>query len=489
MRNPKRCHPFTRTDNPPSSYRSFVQLIYGALILETKAFAEDVWADDRLGFSEIGSAFTNLVQSINTEKVISIEAGFGRGKTFFRKNWSKQLKNAGEVVVEVDVQQSDHSGDPVITLLGALVEALPKNGKGQGKRALESAKKVGAIGARALTRAMLRSGAEEIFEAITDSAIDKLEDFDALDGVIKDVGSEMSKIAGQLIASQMAAERVRKTELPAQLEALRATLTEGAQNKRVVVIIDELDRCHPEYAISFLEATKLIFGQAGFVFCLMVNADYLESLARHRFGVAKEDERYLEKFVDIRLRLDPNLAAFRTAIHDLACKLPLRIPYGDNREFQVERAAELAGELAVVCKFSMRKTKRILLKVEVALRCYADRPLDAALLVLMAFNDENKSINGSIYLPRSFLTPDEGKSNIDILKKEQSNHRRERLNEERINSMVRERAPELLDLPADRYGEFGNNGYTPSVRALIGLSPHYIPDHRSVLDGVASVLA
>ena len=163
--------------------------------MRNAASAEDVWENDRLGYEEIGHAFTNLVQSIDTEKVISIEAGFGRGKTFFRKAWAKQLKSAGEVVVEVDVQQSDHSGDPVITLLGALVDALPKGEKGMGRKALESAKKVGVIGARALTRAMLKAGADEVFEAITDKAIDQLEDFDALDGVIKDVGSEMSKIA------------------------------------------------------------------------------------------------------------------------------------------------------------------------------------------------------------------------------------------------------------------------------------------------------
>ena len=269
------------------------------------ASTEDPWEYDRLDYKEIGHAFTNLVQSIDTEKVISIEAGFGRGKTFFRKAWAKQLKAADEVVVEIDVLQSDHSGDPVITLLGALVEALPKAEESKSKKALDSAKKIGAVSARTLTRAVLRSGADEVFSAISDSAIDKLDDFDALDDVIKNVGSEMSKVAGQLINSQMAAERVRKTELPEQIEALRSALVEGSNSERVVVVIDELDRCHPDYAISFLEATKLIFGQSGFVFCLMVNADYLENLARHRFGDAEEDERYLDKFVDIRLKLDP----------------------------------------------------------------------------------------------------------------------------------------------------------------------------------------
>ena len=450
--------------------------------------AESAWENDRLGYEEIGNAFTNLVQSIDTEKVISIEAGFGRGKTFFRKSWAKQLKSKGEVVVEVDVQQSDHSGDPVITLLGALVETLPKDEKDKGTKALESAKKVGAIGARALTRVMLKSGADEVLEAITDCAIDQLEDFDALDGVIKDVGSEISKVAGQLIASQMAAERVRKTELPEQLEALRAALVKGAKNERVVVIIDELDRCHPEYAISFLESTKLIFGQSGFVFCLMMNADYLENLARHRFGVATEDEKYLDKFVDIRLKLDPQPEVFKTAVYELACDLPLKIPFGENEAFSVERAAKLASILAVECKLSMRKTKRILLKVEVALRCYADRPLDAPLLVFMAFKDECPGIVDESFLTRSFLTPEEGIRNAKPRENDLAYFQNsEKLDHDR-NALVYDKAPELLSLTKDRYFNPEGHNYKPWAWAFTALAPNYIPSHRKILDGVASVL-
>jgi predicted nuclease with RNAse H fold len=62
----------------------------------------DIWADDRLGFAEIGQSFTNIIQTIDDSKVISIEAPFGYGKTFFRERWSKQLKAAGELVIEID---------------------------------------------------------------------------------------------------------------------------------------------------------------------------------------------------------------------------------------------------------------------------------------------------------------------------------------------------------------------------------------------------
>lgn len=448
-----------------------------------------IWKDDRLGYKDIGLSFTNLIQSIEDQKVISIEAGFGRGKTFFRKAWAKQLRGAGEVVVEVDVQQSDHSGDPIITLLGALVEALPQVEKGKGEKALESAKKVGAIGTRALTRAILKSGADEVFEAITASAIDQLEDFDALDGVIKDVGNEMSKVASQIIASQMAAEKVRKVELPEQLNALRSALVEGAAFERVVVVIDELDRCHPEYAISFLEATKLVFSHSGFVFCLMVNANYLENLARHRFGVAQEDERYLDKFVDIRLKLEPTPANFATAVYDLACKLPLRIPYGEGDEFSVENAAGLASRLASECAFSMRKTKRILLKVEMALRCYAKQPLDATLLVFLAFQDEAPGIVSEDHLPRSFLTPEEG---AKIMERGKFNDpfapRDERQWQADMNKAIKEKAPELLTLPDDRYDGATANAVQPWALAFGALAPHYIPSHRDVLDNIALVM-
>ena len=452
----------------------------------------DVWAGDKLGYEGIGHAFTNLVKSIDTEKVISIEAGFGRGKTFFRRAWAEQLRTAGEVVVEVDVQQSDHSGDPVITLLGALIDALPRNTDSPGKKALQSAKKIGAVGTRALTRAVLKSGADEVFEALSSSAIDGLDSFDALDSLIQGVGSEMSKVASQLIASQMAAEKVRKTELPEQLEALRAALVEGSESKRVVVIIDELDRCHPEYAISFLEATKLVFSQSGFVFCLMVNANYLESLARHRFGVAKSDEKYLDKFVDLRLKLEAKPDTFRTAVYEMACNLPLAIPYGEGKEFSVERAAELAGTLAAKCGFSMRKTERILLKVEVALRCYADRPLDAPLLVFLAFKDEDPDSITEDHLKRSFLTPEEGARVSQEFKRISSSMRSDADLDHKITSIIRDKAPELLELPAERYQapelQEGQGRYKPWALVFSFLAPHYLPEHKSVLDGVASVL-
>ena len=452
--------------------------------------SEDPWKDDRLGYRDIGTAFTNLVKSINDGKVISIEAGFGRGKTFFREAWAKHLRQEGEVVVELDVQRSDHSGDPVVTLLGALVSELPENEQNKTKAVMESAKKLAAVGAKTIGRAVLKAGADELIDYLTENAIDELGEYDKLADAITNLGGEMSKVAGQLIASQMAAEKVRSEELPQQLKTLRTALTGGNDEGRVVILIDELDRCHPEYAIAFLEAMKLIFAESGFVFVLMVNAEYLENLAKHRFGLQDGEEKYLDKFVDLRLRLGPKDEHLGNAVYEMAIALPLKVPFGDGEEFSIGFAAALASKLALHTKFSMRKIKRILQKIEISLRCYSDRPIDLALLILLAFDDEVKDEKLFSFLPRSTLTPDEGEGWALLHQgRDVGSMREERSLDHERNKAIANYGKELLDLPRDRYRLPDEKNYKDWALVFAFLAPHYLPSHREILDATALVVA
>lgn len=449
----------------------------------------DIWSDDRLGYREIGISFTKLIKSIDDSKVISVEAGFGRGKTFFRKAWAIHLADEGEVVVEIDVQQSDHSGDPLITLLGALADKLPKKKKSKGETALATAKKFGAIGARTVVKAAFRAGSEELIDALSTKAVDTLDGFDSLNSAIAEIGNEMSKAAEQLILAQMAAEKVRKEELPEQLSSLRKELTKNHKNSRIVIIIDELDRCHPEYAISFLESIKLIFNQDGFVFCLMINENYLESIAQNRFGASSNDEKYLDKFVDIRLRLKAKPEKIRDAIYNLALELPAINLYASTPEFSLEHAATLAGELAIQSELSMRKIKRILLKVEVALRCYSDRPLDTSLLVFLAFQDEvGKKINQKT-LSRSFLTPQEGEKAESQYDSWNGNpYAGSRSFGGTLMNDITTHAPELQYLPSERYRTPDERNRPMWEKIYFYFAKHYLPEHREVLDAVAAIV-
>lgn len=128
----------------------------------------DVWSDDLLGYEKIGAAFTNIVKSVSDSKVISIEAPFGHGMTFFRQRWARELKKSGEMVIEIDAQQSDHSGDPLITFMGALLSEKLRNGEPLSATLKEKALKLGGILGRSTLRVLLRNGAEEVIEAGAD---------------------------------------------------------------------------------------------------------------------------------------------------------------------------------------------------------------------------------------------------------------------------------------------------------------------------------
>lgn len=448
---------------------------------------EVAWEGDTLGYKEVGETFTTLVKSVKDDtKVISIEAGYGRGKTFFRKHWAKHL-SADEVVIQIDAHLSDHSGDPVLTFIGALVDALPEGETSTGKKLVEKGRKYGGLALRTVLRVGLRQGAEEIFDAMTGKAVDALgESNKALKDATKEFGDGLSEAAGDLVVSQIAAERMRTEAFPAQMSALRDALTGESEEGRVIVMVDELDRCHPDYAIAFLEAMKLVFAHKGFVFCLFVNDEYLEGLAAHRFGAMKAGERYLDKFIDIRLKLPDTDAVIAGAAEELFNGLSEAghaLPFGEGGEFTIERAARLAGELAPLSELSMRQIERVKLRVELALRCYPEQPLDYALLVWLAFRDAMEESKykalSSVFarsLRRSSLEP-EISEKIRIREWQDDGLGRNG----KAEKFVRDNCQEMTGAQFDRYSE--ERGRSRADWYLIcGLvAQDYLPEHENVL--------
>lgn len=96
----------------------------------------------------------------------------------------------------------------------------------------------------------------------------------------------------------------------------------AATGPKIVVFIDDLDRCLPRHALTLLESIKLVLSQPGFIFVLGVNRAVLEShiQQQHRDNSWSHDglERgpsYLDKI--IQLPLPPHERRFRNYIEQL----------------------------------------------------------------------------------------------------------------------------------------------------------------------------
>ncbi|MCM1216818.1 MAG: KAP family NTPase [Lachnospiraceae bacterium] len=90
------------------------------------------------------------------------------------------------------------------------------------------------------------------------------------------------------------------------IDNTRKTIQEIASEKTVVLIVDELDRCMPNYSIKVLERLHHIFdGIDNVILIFAIDVSQLQHTVRSIFG-NKDDktvDRYLKKFINFELKL------------------------------------------------------------------------------------------------------------------------------------------------------------------------------------------
>ena len=77
------------------------------------------------------------------------------------------------------------------------------------------------------------------------------------------------------------------------------------RGERLVVFIDELDRCKPSYAVQLLERIKHYLCDDKITFIFAVNLGELQHTIKHYYGSTFDACRYLDRFFDMRISLPP----------------------------------------------------------------------------------------------------------------------------------------------------------------------------------------
>lgn len=88
------------------------------------------------------------------------------------------------------------------------------------------------------------------------------------------------------------------------LESTRELLQEIAQEKTFVLMVDELDRCIPSYAIKVLERLHHIFdGIDNTIVIIAIDSEQLEHSVKEIYGEKVNVDRYLKKFISFKKHL------------------------------------------------------------------------------------------------------------------------------------------------------------------------------------------
>ena len=116
------------------------------------------------------------------------------------------------------------------------------------------------------------------------------------EGVIKQAGEDSINSAVESLIRE-------HQEAAKNLEALREALIYVAEKNPIIVFIDELDRCKPDFAVSILEHIKHVFDVENVQFVLIANFEQLRDSINHCYGLRVDAQRYLDKFLKFSFRL------------------------------------------------------------------------------------------------------------------------------------------------------------------------------------------
>lgn len=230
--------------------------------------------DSLIDYSDEIKNFRNILTKIDDSFVISLEAPWGTGKSTFLDILQNQL-NDDLNIIKINAWKQDYLNDPVATIMFDISNQLSDIIDDKTARNL---KKIGLKLSRDLIPTIV-TGLSALLP-------------------IPFLGKLINK-AVESIVDQLDEQKATLEELE---ENLKAALKCVKKNK-IIIFVDELDRCKPTYAINFLETIKHLFDINGLVFVLAFEGTVISESLKKVYGENFHSKNYLKRFINLRIDL------------------------------------------------------------------------------------------------------------------------------------------------------------------------------------------
>ncbi|WBH16889.1 KAP family P-loop NTPase fold protein [Sphingomonas radiodurans] len=282
----------------------------------------DIWKGDRLGrhgeavmLERFLTSEAAALASLDRKEayVLALDAPYGEGKSWFLKRFREHLA-LNHPVAFYDAWVDDGNHEPLVGIMAALEVALKDFLRTKALRTRFSAMTRAAL--PILGKALLGAGTKAVGKYVGETIFDdaaatvtekakgtKKEDDDnspLVTGLDK-LGEGVSEIvdgAGKALLEQYRKRAASREAFKANLLAI-AEGFETDDDPRVspiYIIVDELDRCRPSFAIQLLEEIKHLFDVPGVVFVIALHSGQLTHSIKAIYGEGFESDDYLRRF-------------------------------------------------------------------------------------------------------------------------------------------------------------------------------------------------
>ena len=245
-----------------------------------------------------------------------IDGGWGTGKTEFCQKLIQlmQEQHPDYRPVYIDAFRSDHSGEPLLALLAEIIKACTP--EGSDKKLIEKHNdRIRRITKAAgfLMKTVAKAAVGHVLKQNTDDLAEGLQkimnDDQEADSLAETVTDAAATIASHTIDATVEALLKEQIEAEKNLETLKTCLKELAADKPIILFIDELDRCRPDYAVDMLEVIKHVFDVENVKVVLVTNTKQLRAVINHRYGMEVDAQKYLDKFLKYSFALPDKIVA------------------------------------------------------------------------------------------------------------------------------------------------------------------------------------
>ena len=263
-----------------------------------KITKENPFQNDALNRLESAEILTQFVSSLDQPYVIAIDSPWGTGKTTFLKMWQLYLKEKGFNSLYFNAWETDFKDDALVALIKEIEINLDSFELGDRNSEI-----------RKILQKVKKSSYVFVKKALP--AAVKIATYGTLD-IEKTVEDTIADTTEKFIEEQF--EEYEKTK--ESLSSFKKNLQEfirklNSEDKPLIFIIDELDRCRPDYAVQVLERAKHLFSIDKIVFVLGIDKEQVGHSLKTIYGEGMNVDGYLNRFIDYDYHLpEPDVKTF-----------------------------------------------------------------------------------------------------------------------------------------------------------------------------------
>jgi len=336
----------------------------------------------QLDRKKYANVLLDIVSTYNEGFVLAINNKWGTGKTTFIRMWEQELKKNGFQTVMFNAWENDFENNALTALMGELKSLTKKNIENQNfENALKNAATFTKNLAPIVVKAIVKRYVGESFENLAE-------------GVAESIGEIFERDVNEYAD--------KKKNIAEFKDSLKKFIADTSNGKPLIFIIDELDRCRPDYAVSILEQIKHFFSIPNIIFVLSIDKKQLGHAIRGVYGSDKIDtDEYLRRFIDIEYNIpEPETEKFVIYLYnyfnfDLFFKDETRLKFNifqrDSRDFIETLIIFFKNK-----KLTLRQQEKIFLHIKLSINTFQLNnyffPHLYVFLILMKFHDQDKYV-------------------------------------------------------------------------------------------------